>query len=159
MPGGRPPKPSHLKLVTGNPGKRKVNKREPKPPRGVPKMPAGLSASARAAWSRIAPDLERMGVLTVADGVALELMCEAYADWMGHAATIAAEGATYETHGQNGRMVRPHPEVAMASDAWRRVQRMLVEFGLTPSSRSKVTAGPEEAADPFAAFMDRGKSA
>ncbi|MEM8438009.1 phage terminase small subunit P27 family, partial [Morganella morganii] len=38
MPG--PPKtPSHLRLVRGNPSKRPINKKEPKPPSGVPPTP------------------------------------------------------------------------------------------------------------------------
>lgn len=33
---GRRPKPSHLKVVTGNPGKRKLNDKEPTPIREIP---------------------------------------------------------------------------------------------------------------------------
>jgi hypothetical protein len=33
---GRRPKPTHLKVVTGNPGKRKLNDKEPTPAREIP---------------------------------------------------------------------------------------------------------------------------
>ena len=45
---GRKPKPSHLKLVTGNPGKRAINTQEPVPERILPAPPAELTAEARA---------------------------------------------------------------------------------------------------------------
>ncbi len=44
---GRKPKPSHLKLVTGNPGKRAINTQEPVPERILPAPPPELTAEAR----------------------------------------------------------------------------------------------------------------
>lgn len=36
---GRRPKPTHLKVVTGNPGKRKLNDKEPTPAKEIPGPP------------------------------------------------------------------------------------------------------------------------
>ena len=47
---GRRPKPTHLKLITGNPGKRAINLREPKPVPKMPEPPTALSAEARQEW-------------------------------------------------------------------------------------------------------------
>ena len=44
-------------------------------------------------------------------------------------------------------MVRARPEVAMISDADRRVATWLARFGLTPADRSRVSAS-QSAADP-----------
>ena len=41
--GGRPPKPTYLKVLEGNPGKRPLNENEPKPKPSAPKCPAWLS--------------------------------------------------------------------------------------------------------------------
>ena len=155
---GRKPKPSHLKAITGNAGKRAANKREPKPRKGIPPCPGHLSLRAKAAWKRLGPELEAMGVLTVADGMALELLVSAYAEYRDAQDLVDREGKTYETVSQSGSvMVRARPEVAMASDAWRRMRAMLAEFGLTPSSRSRVNAAdPEREADPFEELLKGG---
>jgi P27 family predicted phage terminase small subunit len=154
---GRKPKPTALKLLGGNAGKRKPPAREPKPTKGVPPCPAHLSPRAKAAWKRVGPELERMGVLTVADGMALELLVAAYAEYRDARETVAREGATYESLTQNGMMIRAHPSVAIASDAWRRVRAMLAEFGLTPSARTRVQGAPgEETADPFEELLGGG---
>ena len=54
---GRKPKPTVLKLLDGNPGKRTINDREPARRQGIPEMPAGLERrSAKAEWNRIVPE-------------------------------------------------------------------------------------------------------
>lgn len=69
---GRRPKPTHLKVVTGNPGKRKLNDQEPKPPREVPSPPEHLTDWGKMAWVKVSLLLDGMGVLTTADSLALE---------------------------------------------------------------------------------------
>ena len=54
---GRKPKPSHLKLVTGNPGKRAINTQEPAPEGILPAPPPELTAEARGEWDRVAGEL------------------------------------------------------------------------------------------------------
>ena len=39
---GRKPKPTAIKELEGNPGKRKLNKKEPKPEKGMPVCPEWL---------------------------------------------------------------------------------------------------------------------
>src|SRR6185312_2686519 len=58
---GRKPKPSALKLLAGNPGKRALNKREPRPRREIPSPPAHLSDGARTAWGALSTRLDRLG--------------------------------------------------------------------------------------------------
>ena len=50
---GRRPKPTHLKLLNGNPGKRAINPNEPKPPAELPAPPDYLSEIAKVEWQRI----------------------------------------------------------------------------------------------------------
>lgn len=93
-----------------------------------------------------------MGVLTLADGKALELLCDAYAEYREARSVCEREGMTYESVSEHGSMWRARPEVAIASDAWRRIASMLREFGLTPSSRTKVQTtgeGADKPANPF----------
>lgn len=153
---GPPPKPTALKLVGGNAGKRAINKKEPKPKAKRPKVPAHLSPKAKTAFRKVCNLLEDMGVLTIADGLALEMLCDAYAEWRDLRKTIETEGATYETTGTSGDVVvKARPEVAMASDAWKRVKSMAAEFGLTASSRTKLQVNEPEEVDPLEEFMSR----
>lgn len=149
---GRKPVPTALKILRGNPGKRAISKREPRPERGVPRMPAHLPERAKSAWKSIGPALDRMGVLTTVDAKALELLCDAYAEYRAARDVVGAKGATYESVSDHGTMWRTRPEVAIASDAWRRIATMLREFGMTPSSRTKVqaTSADDKPGNPFA---------
>lgn len=144
---GRKPKPTHLKLVTGNPGKRAINKAEPKVPRARPSAPSHMSDKARETWGYVSGLLDRMGILTEIDAVALEMLCEAYADYLHAREALQAFGSRYYTtvNAQGGIMHRAHPAVAEAADADRRIKAWLAEFGLTPSSRTRIGANGEEA--------------
>ena len=77
---GRRPVPTALKLVKGNPGKRPINKKEPQPAKHIPSTPAYLTDEGKVAWGRLTVLLDRMGVLTEADGFALERLCDCYAE-------------------------------------------------------------------------------
>jgi P27 family predicted phage terminase small subunit len=143
---GRRPKPTHLKVVTGNPGKRALNKREPKPQKVIPACPEHLSTSSKVAWGKLCVLLDRMGVLTEADALALERLCDCYAEILECREIIARDGRTYKSIRGIGDedspieqvLMKANPAVAMLADADRRFKGYLVEFGLTPAARSKV---------------------
>lgn len=147
-------KPSSLKVLQGTQRPGRVNPAEPKP-MAIPlnqRPPAWLSDRGRRAWREILPILRRMGVVTVADPLALSMLADAVGEYIEARTVVIAEGATYWTEGQS-RMLRPRPEVAIASDAWRRAKQLLTEFGLTPASRGRVSGSPEKAEDPLEAWM------
>lgn len=103
--------------------------------------------------------LSRLKLLTEADEDALAFLADAYAEYIECRGVIRKKGRTYSTVTlTGGEMVRPRPEVMMAADAWRRVHRMLVEFGLTPSSRARVSVSGGEEKDPFEEFLRRNGS-
>src|SRR5579859_2336929 len=97
MPAGRPPKPTALKVLSGNPGKRALNQNEPTPPAGSISAPSWLRGRARTAWKWVAPVLEQMGVLSTADTHALALLCDAYAEYIECRAVVRRLGRTYES--------------------------------------------------------------
>ena len=154
MPGRRP-KPSHLKVVTGNPGRRPLNKDEPKPCRELPSPPDHLSDAARVAWGRLSVLLDRMGVLTEADVVALERAAECYAEILRYREIIDEESEVYWADSSTGgRLLKANPAVAMLADADRRLKGYLVEFGLTPAARTKVKKNdPDGEEDPAAKYF------
>lgn len=77
---GRKPKPTALKELEGNPGKRKMNTKEPVPDKGMPACPKWLLPEAKKEWERLAKLMNQMGVLTQVDhgGVCciLSVLCQ-----------------------------------------------------------------------------------
>lgn len=78
---GRPNKPTALKTLEGNPGKRPLNENEPKPEPGLPDPPPSLCDIALAEWNERGPGLARIGVITEVDAAIFAAYCQAFADW------------------------------------------------------------------------------
>lgn len=68
---GRRPKPTRLKVLTGNPGKRPLNQTEPRPEITVPDCPIELGEVARREWNRLVGELAALKLLTNFDRAAL----------------------------------------------------------------------------------------
>lgn len=132
---GPPPKPTALRILEGNPSKRPLNPNEPKPPVGIPDCPGHLDQFAKAEWKRIAPILDRLGLLTIVDGAALAAYCQTYSRWAKAEREIKKHGIVMET--ENGTVRRP--EVSIAREALHQMRAFAMEFGLTPASRSRVS--------------------
>lgn len=148
--------PTQIRKAKGNPGKRAYNKREPKLPVGAPPMPDGLDQVGQLEWRRLVAIALKAQVLTEAERSILELAAEAYSTWAKARIAIQQHGLTYETTSTAGDLViKARPEVAIASDAWRRYRAAVCELGFTPAARAKVsTVDPGEEEDPGAAFFN-----
>ena len=154
---GRPKTPTQLKVVRGTTRADRANKREPKVEEPLPAdPPEWLSPAALPWWGRVRPILTGMKVATSADPIAVGLLCDALAEYMAARDEALAAGMIYETTGKSGdTMIRAHPAVGIAADAWRRAKLMATEFGLTPASRAKVSVADAGPADPLAEW-ERG---
>jgi P27 family predicted phage terminase small subunit len=99
--------------------------------------------------------LAACGLLTVVDRAALEAYCESYAQWKEAMEALRENGLTFAT--ETG-YVQQRPEVAIANSAPKAMRAFMGEFGMTPSSRSRVRVpGKGEEADPFAEFLAQSK--
>ena len=134
---GRKPKPTALKLLEGNPGKRPINENEPIPPKGKVKCPTWLEAEAKKEWKRLAPSLEAMGVLTQADLTAFAGYCQAYARWKEAEEFISQHGSIFQTP---SGYVQQVPQVSIAQQNLKIMQSFCSEFGLTPATRARIIA-------------------
>ena len=132
---GRRPKPTKLKILEGNPGKRPLNEHEPKPKPITPACPRWLSPVAKKEWKRIVPELENLGLLTCVDGAALEGYCQSYARWVEAEQFMVKHGTIFKTP---SGYIQQVPQVAIAQKYLNIVKAFCGEFGLTPSSRSRV---------------------
>ncbi len=60
---GRKPKPTAMKKLEGNPGKRKLNTNEPVPARGMPACPDWLLPEAKKEWKCLADLMNQMALI------------------------------------------------------------------------------------------------
>lgn len=144
---GRKPKPTAKKKLEGNPGKRKVNTREPKPkmsadikphaPRSAKAAPDGqaIEATCLLFAERYLPQLLSMGVFTDADQAAFELMSVHYALAWTAAQIIEHDGLTVI-----GVKVdqKKHPLLQVVRENSMAFRAYAAEFGMTPSARSRI---------------------
>ena len=132
-----------LKLLAGNPGKKRLNTREPQPPTGAPHRPDWLSEEARKVWKRLVPQLRAMRILTVVDADALAAYCHTFVRWREAEDFITKHGSVYPIRDDQGRVkcMQQFPQVAIARNHLLAMRAYQQEFGLTPAARSRVNAG------------------
>jgi len=143
---GRPPKPTRIKVLQGNPGKRPLNQDEAKFETTMPKCPTHVKREARREWKRVSQELFDAGLLESVDRAALAAYCIAYARWVAAIKEMDGESLTLAT--ESGYQY-PNPLLSIAKAASEEMRRYMADFGMTPSSRSKVTARKQKEADPF----------
>ena len=133
----RPPIPTALKIIRGNPGKRPLTKNEPKPDieAKAPKPPATLSAPAKRKWKELAASLHPLGLLTELDYDALGRYCVLFARWQDAQAELAANGLTVTA--TNSYEVQS-PYIHISNKCAELMHKIGSEFGFTPSSRTKI---------------------
>ncbi len=136
MKPGRKPAPTALKILAGTRPCR-VAKNEPTPAVGTPDPPCELSPTASKEWDRITPILERMRILTEADGAALAVYCETFAEWVSTGAKVRKDGMLCATAAGG---LKASPLVAIHQRARADMLRTLGEFGLSPSTRASISA-------------------
>ena len=123
---GRPPTPTALKLLRGNPGKRPLNDSEPKPALGaeVPPFVRGFP-DFLAEWKRHSARLTRYGLLTEIDDDALGVLCVLSVKFREMVAADAAASAL--------------------ANVSRELRALWSRFGMTPADRARVkTDKPQE---------------
>lgn len=145
MPAGRPRKPTALHKLEGTYRPDREPKHQPTPDARVPDCPADLAGIARETWMHYAPLLGSAGLLTLADEAGFRLFCEAAALYDEACRVLADEGLTYTT--PTGQ-VKPRPEVGIRDVAVRDMKSLMTEFGMTPSSRSRIHVEPPAATEP-----------
>jgi P27 family predicted phage terminase small subunit len=132
------PKPTALKAFEGNRGKRPLNNNEPKPKVELLQCPYWLKKDRLAynEWKRIIPELYLLGLSTNVDRTALELYCSQYSIYRQAMEIIRKAGLTTNNIRDGFKAI---PEVAIAREAAKTIKALCIEFGLTPSSRSRIS--------------------
>ena len=150
---GRKRKPDHLKVVSGTAQPCRMNDDAPKGLDGALVAPEWLSKRAAELFNQLASIIGEMGIDSVSDVSMLAMLSSRLEEIEICTATIEDLGRTYSTVSQTGAvMYRSRPEVAQRNEALRHAQSLLVEFGLSPAARSKVSVSNPDEQNPFAAL-------
>lgn len=128
-------KPTAIKEIEGNPGKRALNKSEPKPS-GLPSPPTAMSNRAKTVWKRLVVAMPP-GVFAATDSYALAAYCEAASNHQLATAKIA--GGEIETTGSTGQ-TKLSPWFAVQSDSARLMATLGAKLGLDPVSRQAINS-------------------
>lgn len=148
---GRKPIPNNLHILRGLPGKRPVNGDEPKFEKTTPVCPAHLSDEGKREWRRITKQLASADLLTIVDRAALAAYCQAWGRWVEAEESIKKHGVLVKSP-QGFPMQSPY--LCIANKAMEQMQRMLVEFGMTPSSRSRIKVSSTSGSDPQEDYLN-----
>jgi len=159
MPGPKP-KPDELKLLEGvqNVHPNRINNNRPKPKATIPTCPPHLTKMAKAEWKRICPELESLGLLTKLDRAALAAYCQAYGRWaqaekkLIDLGNMAPDKMAYLYKTTNGNLII-NPLLSVANKAMEQMHKFLTEFGMTPSSRTRISVNPKDEPDEFEKMM------
>ncbi len=151
---GRKPKPTRLKVITGNPGKRPLNLDEPTPEPAIPDCPPELSPAAQTEWHRLADEFGKLRVLTNLDRGTLAAYCSAYALWAEATAAIQKFGVMVKS--PTGFPIQS-PYVSIANRQAEIMLRISSEFGFTPASRGRISMPSETEPDLFGQLPGRDR--
>lgn len=144
--------PTVLRLMRGNPGKRPINRHEPRPaPLKVGYPDVLTDAVARAEWDRVAPGLIGSGQVTVIDRATLIGYCQKWAQWQ----ALEKEAAQHPflVRAPSGYPI-PNPALSMANKAFGLMLKAAAELGMTPAGRSRVSVMPSSTAPAVSAWAD-----
>jgi len=144
---GRTPRPANLAKLSGD--RRALKRKTLDLPFAIPCAPMWLTPEAKNEWDEIVPVLARMRVISDADKIAIALLADALARWKYLTEQIKIHGYVHEILGRNGlveRVVRS-PHITMHIEYGQIVQKMLIQFGLTPSARARITSNEQKEKD------------
>ncbi len=143
--GQRGPRPTPTAILRQR-GSRRANLRkgERQPLRERPTCPRWLDKTAKACWKQIIPQLDQMGILTTIDANAIARYCVLWSRWIKAEQFIAGHGETYPLRDNEGRVkcLQQFPQVAIAHRLSIALTKIESEFGMTPSSRSRIDVDP-----------------
>ena len=151
---GRRPKPTRIKALTGNPGKRPLNAHEPRPEPALPECPPELSPTAQREWARLIVELSKLKLMTNLDRGALATYCGAYAMWAEAMEQIQKYGTMVKS--PTGFPIQS-PYLSIANRQAEIMMRIASEFGFAPPLMPEAPLGGMIAAPAPGTIRCRGK--
>lgn len=157
---GPKPAPAAIREAKGNPGKRRVaidTAATLAATSGVA-PPAWLKGDALKTWDRLAPNVARLKLLTPVDAESFGRYCRNLARWLKMQDLLDADGETYESESNHGKLKRVNPAFLIGDRLARLLEAQEAVFGLNPAERQRIFASrtmtPDPAGDLFGVRRD-----
>jgi len=127
--------PTVLKVLKGNPGKKRINENEFKPDDGLAECPEWLNAEAKKVWNDLAPKLKYL--TTEVDHYNFMSICLAIAELKKAQKILDKKGLTYTLSTKSGEeMPYQRPEVSIVKKNIDIISKIGAKFGMSPSDRA-----------------------
>lgn len=156
----RPAKPTQQKIIQGTFRKHRAKQGEPKPEllMQVPKPPVHLNSYGKQMWRKVAPELVAKRIISTLDLHSLEILCDAYGMYRASRAAMLRNGKRTLAQYLKGQNSQTTPEATMMRQCWATYKSFMSEFGLSPSSRTKldVPGAKEAEEDPMERLFNEG---
>ena len=153
---GPAPKPTELRRIEGNPSRRPLPLNEPQFAPGIPSKPKKISRAASGVWDELVGEMASAAILRRVDRRALwqlsedeAMLASAYEGIWSMASAIKREAKAQGKRLQHGEimMLLTMKNGRMAMSAVGHLAARVIierrEFGLTPSSRSRIDAAAD----------------
>ena len=145
--------PDEIKAKKGTLRADRINVEAPQYKVEYHKPPDWLNDEAKIEWERMTDILIDEGLFTGVDVACLASYCQLYGRWVEAEKIVKETGLTQLT--RNGVTVQ-NPVVGIANTALKLMNKCLLEFGMTPSSRSNVKSIKKVIKDnPFLKIMEQ----
>ena len=142
--------PTKIKLVKGTFRKNRANPNEPIYPSEIPESPKHLNELGKVEWDRMSKIFLNQGLLSQVDMACLASICQLYGRWAQAESDLNESTLLIKT--TSGNIIQ-NPLLGIANTALKLMNKCLLEFGMTPASRSKVSAKKsKKKKDPWASF-------
>jgi P27 family predicted phage terminase small subunit len=147
---GRPPKPTIIKEMQGTLRKSRLVENEIQPSIEVGlQPPSDLNEWGVKLWQDITSEYFKLGLITKVDVASLQAVCMEWGVYCEASDLVSAQGIQVVDDKGNHAI---NPARKVASDAFKNYKSMCVEFGLTPASRTRISAPEQKDKDPFNEF-------
>lgn len=151
------PLPTNLKTIRGTARPCRLNDKEPRPDKlKTLEVPKELNDEEAAFWTKNVADLQSSGIVTIVDVKALTAYCKAWYGWLNET-RIAKEEGSVVIGGMGGPVINPH--IRIANDYFKQLLSLWREFGMTPSSRSRIHAETDKPNDDYEAWQKKRRMA
>ena len=147
---GPRPEPTIIKMAKGNPGKRPLNKNEPKPAADAIQPPEWVTGKSLDKWNEVVPKLIGMGVMTNADIDTIARYCTMYEQYVKYLEQVRRGLDVLVIRDDAGKVkyMQSTPAATMLTKLAASMLRIEQEFGLTPSARTGIVAKkPQDISD------------
>jgi P27 family predicted phage terminase small subunit len=127
-------KPTNLKILEGNPGKRPLKRQEKNDKLDNIQCPIWLNVEAKREWKKILPYLKRLGVISNGDKAILAMYCQNYARWKQAEAELDNKELT--VLGRSGFIM--NPLIKISATYQQKMNFAIQKLGLNPSDRASL---------------------